>query len=153
MKQKNNTFSEFGSTVLKVQMAFKCHMRKKFKDHGIDLSFEMLEVLKCLWGKDGVKQQDIADFVLKDKASLTLLIDNLTRRNLVKRGEDPNDRRNKLVRLTKEGTALQHTIQPWVDEMYCLAGTQVPEEMLKDGIALFEKIYSNLKATETAALS
>jgi DNA-binding MarR family transcriptional regulator len=153
MKQKKDTFAEFGSTVLKVQIAFKCHMRKKFKDHGIDLSFEMLEVLKCLWEKEGVKQQDIADFVLKDKASLTLLIDNLTRRNLVKRVEDPKDRRNKLVVLTEEGNVLQHTIQPWVDEMYYLAGTEVPEELLKDGIALFEKIYGNLKATETAPLS
>jgi DNA-binding MarR family transcriptional regulator len=148
MKQKKNTFTEFSSTVLKVQMAFKCFMRKKLKEHGIDLSFEMLEVLKCLWEKEGLKQQDVADFVMKDKASLTLLIDNLTRRNLVKRTEDPNDRRNKLVTLTEEGAALKYKIQPWIDEMYGMAGTDVPEEMLREGIVLFDKIYGNLKATE-----
>jgi DNA-binding MarR family transcriptional regulator len=128
-------------------------MRKKFKENGVDLSFEMLEVLKCLWEKDGVKQQDVADFVLKDKASLTLLIDNLTRRNLVKRVEDPTDRRNKLVMLTDEGTALKHTVEPWVEEMYNMAGTLVPDEMLREGIVLFDKIYGNLKAAEALSFS
>jgi DNA-binding MarR family transcriptional regulator len=143
-----NTFTEFSSTVIKVQMAFKCFMRKKFKEHGLDLSFEMLEVLKCLWEKDGVKQQDVADFVMKDKASLTLLVDNLTRRNLVQRTEDPGDRRNKLVTLTGEGRALKVTVMPWIEEMYAMAGRDVPETLLKEGIELFDRIYGNLKATE-----
>ena len=148
MKQNKNTFSEFSSTVLKVQMAFKCFIRKRLRDNGIDLSFEMLEVLKCLWEKEGVKQQDIADFVMKDKASLTLLLDNLTRRNLVKRTEDPSDRRNKLVMLTPQGLALKHTIAPWIEEMYNIAGKNVLDEELSDGILLFEKIYGNLKETD-----
>lgn len=147
MKQKQNTFTEFSSTVVRTQMAFKYFIRKKFKEHGLDLSFEMLEVLKCLWEREGLKQQEIADYVLKDKASLTLLIDNLTRRNLVKRTEDPNDRRNKLVSLTPEGAALRHTIEPWINEMYQVAGKDVPENLLKEGILLFDRIYLNLKTT------
>jgi DNA-binding MarR family transcriptional regulator len=148
MKQKKNTFAEFSSTVLKTQAAFKCFMRNKFREHGIDLSLEMLQVLVCLWEKEGVKQQEVADIVMKDKASLTLLIDNLARRNLVKRMEDPNDRRNKLVTLTCDGAALRHTIEPWIEEMYEMAGRDVPEQMLTEGIVLFDKIYGNLKATE-----
>jgi len=150
VKQKKNTFTEFSSTVMKVQIAFKCFIRKKLKENGIDLSFEMLEVLKCLWEKEGLKQQDVADYVMKDKASLTLLIDNLTRRNLVKRTEDPSDRRNKLVMLTEDGLALKNTIEPWIDEMYAMAGTDIPEELLREGIILFDKIYGNLQEAETS---
>ncbi len=152
MKQKKNTFTEFSSTVQKVQMAFKCFIRKKLKENGIDLSFEMLEVLKCLWEKEGLKQQDVADYVMKDKASLTLLIDNLTRRNLVKRTEDPSDRRNNLIMLTDQGQALRLTIQPWIDEMYWIAGDDVPEQLLRDGIVLFDKIYGNLMQLGTRCL-
>jgi len=152
MRQKKNTFTEFSSTVLKVQMAFKCFIRKKLKENGIDLSYEMLEVLKCLWEKEGLKQQDVADYVMKDKASLTLLIDNLTRRNLVKRTEDPSDRRNKLIILTEQGQALKHTIQPWIDEMYWMAGEDVPETLLREGIVLFDKIYGNLMQAGTRCL-
>ena len=89
---------------------------------------------------------------MKDKASLTLLIDNLTRRNLVKRTEDPSDRRNNLIMLTDQGQALRLTIQPWIDEMYWIAGDDVPEQLLRDGIVLFDKIYGNLMQLGTRCL-
>jgi len=146
-EKKNSTFAEFSSTVVKANMAFKCFMRSKFKEHGIDLSFEMLQVLLCLWEKEGVKQQEIANIVLKDKASLTLLIDNLTRRKLVMRTEDVNDRRNKLVTLTEEGMQLKCQIMPWIHEMYSIAGKGISQDLLKEGILLFEKICGNLKTT------
>jgi DNA-binding MarR family transcriptional regulator len=141
---KNQEFVEFISGVSKTILSLKTFLRNKIKSSNLDLTFEMLQVLKCLWDKEYTNQQEIANITLKDKASLTYLIDNLSKRNLVVRTEDKSDRRNKLISLTKEGIALKKVIEPWLDEMYSQAGKDISSELLSGGTALFKKINTNL---------
>jgi DNA-binding MarR family transcriptional regulator len=141
---KNDTFSDFTSAMSMAQLELKSFLRNKFKEHNIDLTFEMLQVLNHLWTKEGVNQQELANLLHKDKASLTYLIDNLAKRNLVQRTEDGNDRRNKIITLKPAGAKLKDIIRPWIDEMYTVAGQNVPVELLKNGIDLFNKIHNNL---------
>ncbi|WP_242917995.1 MarR family winged helix-turn-helix transcriptional regulator [Pontibacter liquoris] len=120
-------------------------MRQKFKAYDVNITFEMLEVLRFLWKKDGINQQEIADAILKDKASLTYLLDNLVRRKLVQRTEDSRDRRNKIITLTKEGQQMKDLILPWITEMYEIAGREIPNELIGSGLLLFESIYRNFE--------
>ncbi len=142
---KNNTMSAFNSAIVLMQSEFKSFIRNKFKENNIDLTFEMLQVLVLLWKKEGANQQELANLLHKDKASLTYLIDNLSKRKLVQRTEDPDDRRNKRISLLPEGTKLYNLIQPWIDEMYSIAGRDIPLQQFKDGIILFEKMQDNLR--------
>ena len=144
---KNEIFAVFTSTMVKAQNELRAFMRNKLKGRNIDLTFEMLQVLIHLWEKEGVNQQELANLLHKDKASMTYLIDNLSKRNLVQRSEDSADRRNKLITLTSEGLALKNVILPWINELYAVAGKNVSKETLENGIVLFEKMYSNLTAT------
>jgi DNA-binding MarR family transcriptional regulator len=144
---KNETFALFTSTMVKAQNELKAFMRNKLKGHNIDLTFEMLQVLIHLWEKQGVNQQELANLLHKDKASMTYLIDNLSKRKLLRRSEDSADRRNKLITLTPAGLALKSLILPWIDELYTVAGKNVTKETLQNGISLFETMYSNLAAT------
>lgn len=144
--KKNDTFSEFIASMHKATSAIRAYMRQRFREQGVDLTFEMVQVLRCLWNKDGVNQQELACLTCKDKASLTLLIDNLSKRHLVQRTEDPTDRRNKLITLKPEGHRLKHIIQPLIDELETLAEKDVPQEWLKNGTALFGQMYANLKS-------
>ncbi|MEP6628010.1 MAG: hypothetical protein ABJA32_08510, partial [Ginsengibacter sp.] len=68
---KNEVFSQLAAATIKAQSEFKSFLRNKFKEHQIDLTFEMLQVLTHLWEKDGVNQQELANLLHKDKASLT----------------------------------------------------------------------------------
>jgi len=142
---KNQEFVEFISGVSKTILALKTFLRNKIKASNLDLTFEMLQVLRCLWDRENTNQQEIANITLKDKASLTYLIDNLSKRNLVLRTEDKVDRRNKLISLTPEGIALRNTIEPWIDEMYSWAGKEISSEHLSGGTTLFNKINTNLE--------
>jgi DNA-binding MarR family transcriptional regulator len=123
----------------------KGFMRQKFKEHDVNITFEMLQVLRFLWKQDGINQQEIADAILKDKASLTYLIDNLVRRKLVQRTEDSQDRRNKIITLTKEGQEMKDLILPWITEMFEIAGRDIPNELICSGLILFEAIYQNFE--------
>jgi DNA-binding MarR family transcriptional regulator len=147
--KKNKTNAELG-----VELAFlmqelrnftRRYIQKKIKEHGINLTYEMLEVMGCLWRKDGLNQQEIADRTLRDKSSMTYLLDNLIKRKLVKRSTDKNDRRNKLIFLTKEGLALKDILYPWVADVYGLASEEIASEDLQNGVSLISRMMSNLK--------
>jgi DNA-binding MarR family transcriptional regulator len=145
-RSKRETAEKFARTIIRVNLAFRQFLQMKLKDNNLDLTFEMLQVLGCLWQEDGVNQQELADQTVKDKASMTYLIDNISRRGLVTRQEDPNDRRNKLIYLTKNGQDLQKTIEPWVEEMYRYAGDGLSIDALKSTIEQLERIRDNISA-------
>ncbi len=145
-RTKRETAERFARTLVRVNLAFRQFLQMKLKENNMDLTFEMLQVLGCLWTEDGVNQQELADQTVKDKASMTYLIDNISRRGLVTRQEDPNDRRNKLVHLTKAGRELQKTVEPWVEEMYRYAGDGLSIDALKSMIDQLERIRENIAA-------
>ena len=136
---------EFAHIASQVNIAFRQFVQQKLKEHKIDLTFEMLQIMGYLWENDGVNQQEIANATLKDKASLTCLIDNLTRRELVYRQEDASDRRNKLIFLTDQGWQLKIMILPWVKEMYAAANADIPACEFAKAMQILRKVISNLK--------
>lgn len=145
MEVKKENLVTFIREMAKLNLMFKGFIRQKFKENNVDLTSEMMQVLLQLWKKDGINQQEIANATVKDKASLTYLIDNLVRRGLVARTEDENDRRNKLIFLTEEGHKLKKTVEPWIEEMYTLAGKNLTAEIVGKGITLLETISQNLE--------
>jgi DNA-binding MarR family transcriptional regulator len=136
---------EFAHAAIQVNIAFRQYIQQKLKQHKVDLTFEMLQIMGYLWENDGANQQEIANATLKDKASMTYLIDNLTRRELVYRQEDFGDRRNKLIFLTDQGWQLKTTIQPWVKDMYVAANADIPACEFAKVMQVLRKVISNLK--------
>ncbi len=141
---KSELALSFGRGINELRMQFRKHMQGKIRSLDLHLTFEMLEVMICLWRQDGVNQQVIADITLRDKSAMTYLIDNLTKRKMITRKEDEKDRRNKLVFLTPEGRQLQQTLQPWVAEMYEKATENMDAESLGRGRELIECMIRNL---------
>lgn len=135
----------FAKVAIQVNLAFRQFMQQKFKQYQFDLTYEMVQIMGYLWEHDGVNQQEIANATLKDKASLTYLIDNLTSRDLVFRREDSVDRRNKLIFLTPKGQQLRHDIKPLIDEMYNCASMGIPKQEFEKALKLLQKVCVNLK--------
>lgn len=136
---------ELGRSMAELRNYLRQYIQVKIKAHGLNLTFEMLEVLTRLWKMDGVNQQELADHTLRDKSSMTYLIDNLVKRNLVTRAEDEHDRRNKLIFLTAEGKVLREDFHPWVAEVYQMATVNLDQAELEAGISLLQKMTANLK--------
>ena len=70
------------------------------------LTISQFGVLEALYHKGPLCQRDIATKILKSTGNITLVIDNLEKRNLVRRARDNADRRYLTVHLTEAGTAL-----------------------------------------------
>ena len=70
-----------------------------------DLTISQFGVLEALHHKGPLCQRDIAAKILKSTGNITMVIDNLEKRGLVRRERDSQDRRYLTVYLTEPGTA------------------------------------------------
>ena len=71
-----------------------------------DLTISQFGVLEALYHKGPLCQRDIAAKILKSTGNITMVIDNLEKRALVRRERDSQDRRYLTVFLTDAGTGL-----------------------------------------------
>lgn len=143
--RKAETTRHFAHLALELRDHLRQFMQKKFRENNIDLTYEMHQIMACLWKKDGINQQELADLTLKDKASMTFLIDNLSKRNLVKRTENPSDRRSKLIYLTPKGKELGKKVEPWVTELFTIASRDFDIQVIRESIKAVEKMRDNIR--------
>ena len=127
--------------LIRTRMASRHAMQRLLRNSNAGITFEMLQIMSCLWSEQGVTQQTLAERTAKDKACLTNLMNNLEKKGYVYRKEDTNDRRNKLVYLTPEGEALKVQIRPILNLVYANA-----EEILSTERTA--KILSELKTVQ-----
>jgi len=87
---------------------------EKMHRHLLDykLSISQFGVIEALYHLGPLCQKDIGDKILKTSGNITLVIDNLEKRKLVKREKDPDDRRRMIVRLSESGYVLIEKIFP-----------------------------------------
>src|SRR5215217_6464397 len=90
----------------KASTAIARRLQKKFNTSGVNLTIEQWSVLYHLWKQDGASQQELCNATFRDKPSITRLVDNLEKLNLVKRMPSENDRRINKVQLTKQALKL-----------------------------------------------
>ena len=71
-----------------------------------NLTISQFGVLEALYHKGPLCQRDIAAKILKSTGNITMVIDNLEKRGLVRRERESDDRRYLTIHLTEEGTTL-----------------------------------------------
>jgi DNA-binding MarR family transcriptional regulator len=76
----------------------------------LDPSF--YSVLVELHDNPGVDQRRLGDALGIDRTTIGEMVDELERRRLIDRKVDPDDRRSRSLRLTKQGNALRLKIRP-----------------------------------------
>ena len=120
-------------------------LQKKFNTAGLTITIEQWSVLYHLWKQEGISQQELCNATFRDKPSLTRLIDNLEKLNLVKRVASQNDRRINLIYLTKQGQKLQEETMALADETLNEALIRVPTDRVDVCKEVLQVVYDNLK--------
>ncbi len=114
----------------KVSTAINRKLYRNFKKAGLEFTPEQFTVMACLWNKDCVTQQELCNATFKDKPSMTRLIDNMEKLNLVTRIADKADRRTNLIKLTSTGEAARPLAsKPVLDTMQEAFQGVDPEEL------------------------
>ena len=82
-------------------------LQRNLREAGLSITSEQWSIMYNLWVEEGLTQQELAIRTFRDKPSVTRLINNLERVNLVIRVNDKNDRRSNLIYLTKTGRKMK----------------------------------------------
>ena len=129
----------------KASTAIARRLQKKFNAAGLNITIEQWSVLYHLWKQDGISQQELCNATFRDKPSITRLVDNLERLNLVKRVASDNDRRINLVYLTKQAQKLEAETMQLADETLNEALETVPSNKVDVCREVLQIVYDNLK--------
>lgn len=127
-------------------IAIARRLQKKFNLSGLNLTIEQWSVLYHLWKEDGQSQQDLCNATFRDKPSITRLLDNLEKGNLVKRVADEKDRRINKVYLTANAKKLQEPSMQLAEETLNEALDGVPPEEIDLCKQVLQKVYDNLSS-------
>lgn len=85
-------------------------MHKHLQAH--KLSISQFGVMEALHHLGPMCQKEIGAKILKTSGNITMVIDNLEKRELVKRIKNPSDRRRVNVHLTHKGASMMTQIMP-----------------------------------------
>lgn len=110
----------------------------------VEILPQHMGVLSDLWQQDGVRQQDLAVALIKDKATIARTIQFLEQKNILVRIADPQDKRNKRIYLTHKGKNLKQQLIPHANDTVAGATQNIKTEDLKTCIQVLDKIYKNL---------
>lgn len=129
----------------KASTAIARRLQKKFNAAGLNITIEQWSVLYHLWKQEGISQQELCNATFRDKPSITRLVDNLERLNLVKRVPSEHDRRINLIFLTRQAQKLQEETMALADQTLNEALETVPVDRVDVCKEVLQIVYDNLK--------
>ena len=102
-----------------LSMAYRSMTRRfvhNTHESGLDISLDQWMVLGPIWQLKNPSHKDLSEFCLKDKTSISRIVDTLEKKNLVLRVNDQLDQRMKRVVLTQEGKQLFNHVVPIMEK-------------------------------------
>ena len=129
----------------KASTAIARRLQKNFKQSGLDITIEQWSVLYQLWKEEGQSQQQLCDATFRDKPSITRLVDNMEKLQLVNRVASESDRRINLINLTRQGLKLQDQSMELAEETLNEALVGIPGQDINLCKEILQQVYDNLK--------
>ena len=125
-------------------------MTKRFVQNvhnsGLDISMDQWLVLGPIWQLESPSQKDLGEICLRDKPTITRIIDSLEDKSLVVRVSDQIDNRIKRVILTKAGKQLFYDVLPIMEKTREEVRGDIPEEDIEVFKNVLSKIIKNLNS-------
>jgi DNA-binding MarR family transcriptional regulator len=129
----------------KASTAIARRLQKKFNNASLNITIEQWSVLYHLWKQDGISQQELCNATFRDKPSITRLVDNLEKLDLVKRVASESDRRINKVFVTRHSMKLQEQTMALAEETLNEALESVPADKIDVCKEVLQVVYDNLK--------
>jgi len=118
---------------------------KEFLGHGLELTPEQWIVLVQLWQKDGQSQSALSELTLRDRPTMSRIIDTMEKTGLVERIVDEQDARSRLVKLTRRGRSLQDKLVPVAQQLVARLEHGISETDLETTHRTLSRMLTNLR--------
>jgi DNA-binding MarR family transcriptional regulator len=115
-----------------------------FTENNYDVTVEQFGVLALLWYQEGINQQSVANGLNRDKTTITRIVENMIKKNLIVKIPDQLDKRNKLIFLTEKGRSLQKDMIGSTGKVYMDAINNLSEKEIRTVTTVLQKMKTNL---------
>jgi len=115
-------------------------LRQRFNEEKLSLTVEQYFLLNILENKEGLILQELADIVDKDKSAVTRHINSLEENHFIARAKDPEDKRRKILLMTKPGLNVLEQARKIDEEINNELTSQISDSELQK----LEKIVSDI---------
>ncbi|MBL7726753.1 MAG: MarR family transcriptional regulator [Dinghuibacter sp.] len=132
-------------TLEKTSKAYRKFAQAQIIKNGYDITIDQWLVLKTLQENQNIAQNQLAELVFKDFASITRIIELLTQKGFVQRKINTTDRRKFVLEITKKGYKTIENIYPIVVEYRKQALNNLTKGEINNLKAQLEKIILNCK--------
>lgn len=132
------------SLISKIREKSNQRILSEMERHGMTgLATSHGDIISALMTRGQMTMAEIADKIRKDKSTVTVLVEKLTKLGYIKKERDEKDTRIVYVSLTEKGKALEpafHEISEQVLNQFYKGVTEEEQELL---LRLLMKIYGN----------
>jgi DNA-binding MarR family transcriptional regulator len=135
-----------GFVVYRAHQAMRQELYRRFARLGLAMTPEQWAVLVRLWERDGRSQNDLSEVTLRDKHTISRMLDGMEERGWLTRRADPNDGRGRLVFLTRAGLALEAQLVPLARELVTDVLRGIDAADLEVTLRTLRKMGDNLDA-------
>jgi len=129
--------------IAKTRNTLKNEMEKELKSFGISYAERVILIRLC--ERDGLTQKELAQDTYFEQSNMTLMLNKLEQKGLIRREPKENDRRAYLVRITSEGLALKDSLVALGEKIIDKAFQGVSNEEKETLVSLLQTLYENLK--------
>ncbi len=137
----NNDYQNIGMAMGHTWLIASKAIEAKFIESKLDLTLHQFEILNILSINDHLIQQDLADFMKKDKSAVLRIIDQMEQKDLLLRVNDPVDRRKKSLQLTHQGIQLLRAARKAEKELF----EEIQKGLNKEDINTFYKVIQHMQ--------
>lgn len=123
------------------QLAHETYLRKN-----IDLTPEEMALLAHLWQRDGQTQGELAACAIRDRTTVTRILDRMSKKGLIRREPGVRDRRRVRTWLTREGKRLERSIAPTAARRLAEITRGIPQSQVNITLESLRKIQENIQA-------
>ncbi len=124
-------------------------LTQRFARAGHKISPEEWALLQVLWANGSgspLSPSTMSDETIKDRTTVTRLIDGMERKGLVERRENPQDRRRSDITLTEYGAGLKPELVPHAMAIIESATRDIPAEDIAVTLRTLRAFSANLTA-------
>jgi DNA-binding MarR family transcriptional regulator len=101
-------------------------------------------ILADLWAGDGINQKDLGVSLIKTKSSINKMLAALEDAKMIRKENDPNDKRGKLIYLTQHGKEMQTRIEKASLECDEMMSGEISKEEIEITKKVLSKYYERL---------
>ncbi len=139
--QEDNLIPWIGQTAKKMEYFITNFLQEK----GYNITKEQWILMFHISMHGETQQNNLACLTNRDKTSLTRIITTLEKKNLAVRIVDEQDKRSKLIKLTKDGNELLDKTKPLFIEIKQQLTKGISEQDTKFAIEILKKVQENIE--------